>query len=60
MYDLWGTACKRDGFIKYGLINSAVQFFCSQIEYKIFVYYLLGIICGRLHVKEIISLIWPR
>ena len=57
MYDLYDTACKRNGFIKYGLVNYSEQFLCCQIEYKIFLYYLLGMICGRLHVKEIVSLI---
>ena len=60
MYDLWETASKRNGFIKYGLIPSAEQFLCWQIEYKIFFSYLQGMICGKLHVKEMVSLKWPR
>ena len=56
MYDLWDTACKRNGFIKYGLVPSAEQSLCCQIQYKIFLYYLLCIICVTLHVKEIVSL----
>ena len=56
MYDLWDTACKRNGFIKYGLVPSAEQSLCWQIEYKIFLYYLLSMICGTLHVKEMVSL----
>ena len=55
MYDLWDTACKRNGFIKYGLVPSAEQSFCWQIEYKIFLYYLLCLIWGTLHVKEMVS-----
>ena len=56
MYDLWDTACKRNGFIKYGLIPSAEQFLYWQIEHKIFLYYLLSMICETLHVKEMVSL----
>ena len=55
MYDLWDTVCKRNGFIKYGLVPSAEQFLCCQIDYKIFLYYLLCMICGTLHVKEMVS-----
>ena len=36
MYDLWDTACKRNGFIKYDLVPSVEQSLCFQIEYKIF------------------------
>ena len=60
MYDLWETACKRNGFIKYGLIPSSEQFLCWQIEYKICFSYLQGMICGKLHVKKMLSLKWPR
>ena len=56
MHDLWGSACKRNGFIKYGLVPSVEQSLCWQIEYKIFLYYLLCMICGTLHVKEMVSL----
>ena len=56
MYDLWYTACIRNGFIEYGLVNSVEQFFRWQIEYKMFLYYLLCMICGTLHVKEMVSL----
>ena len=56
MYDLWDTACKRNGFIKYGLVPSVEQSLCWQIEYKVFLYYLLCMICGTLHVKEMVSL----
>ena len=56
MYDLWDTAYKGNGFIKYGLVPSADQSFCWQIEYKIFLYYLLCMICGTMHVKEMVSL----
>ena len=56
MHDLWGSACKRNGFIKYGLVPSVEQSLCWQIEYKIFLYYLLCTICGTLHVKEMVSL----
>ena len=56
MYDLWDTACKRNGFIKYGLVPSAEQSLCWIIQYKIFLYYLLCMICGTLHVKEMVSL----
>ena len=56
MYDLWDTACKGNGFIKYGLVNSAEQYLCWQIEYKVFLYYLLSMICGTLHVSEMVSL----
>ena len=56
MHDLWGTACKRNGFIKYGLVPSVEQSLCWQIEYKMFLYYLLCMICETLHVKEMVSL----
>ena len=55
MYDLWDTACKRNGFIKYGLVLSAEQSLSWKIEYKIFLYYLLCLICRTLHVKEMVS-----
>ena len=50
MYDLLDNACKRNGFIKYGLVPSVKQYFCWQIEYKIFLYYLQCMICRTLHV----------
>ena len=56
MYDLWDTACKRNGFIKYALVPSAEKSLCWQIEYKIFLYYLLCFICVTLHVKVMVSL----
>ena len=56
MYDLWDTRCKRIGCIKYGLVNSAEQYLCWIIQYKIFLYYLLCMISGTLHVKEMVSL----
>ena len=56
MYDLWDTACKRNGFIKYDLLPSAEQSLCWIIQDKIFLYYLLCMICGTLHVKEMVSL----
>ena len=56
MYDLWDTACKRDGFIKYALVPSVEQSLCWQIEYKIFLYYILCMICGTRHGKEMVSL----
>ena len=56
MYDLCYTACKKNGPIEYGLVPSSEQSLCSQIEYKIFLYYSLGMICGTLHVKEMVSL----
>ena len=56
MYDFWDTACKRNGFIKYGLVPSAEQSLCWQIESKDFLYYLLSMICGTLHVSEIVPL----
>ena len=56
MYDLWYTACIRNGFIEYGLANSVEQSLRWQIEYKIFLYYLLCMICVTLHVKEMVSL----
>ena len=56
MYDLWDTAWKRNGFIKYGLVASVAQSLSWPIEYKVFLYYLLCMICGTLHVKEIVSL----
>ena len=52
MYDLFDTACKRNGFSIYGLVPSTEQSLCWQIEYKILLYYLLCIICVKLHVKE--------
>ena len=55
MYDFWETACKINGFNKYGVVPSAEQSLCWQIEYKIFLYYLLFMICGTLHVKEILK-----
>ena len=60
MYDLWETACKRNGFVDSGLVPSVEQSLCWQIEYKIFLYYLLCMICETLHVKEIVSLNIPR
>ena len=59
MYDLWHTACKRNGFIQYGLLPSAEQSFCWQIEYMDFLYYLLCMICRTMHVIEMVSFIWP-
>ena len=56
MYDLWDNACKRNGFTKYGLVPSAQQSLCWQIEYKIFLHYLPCMICGTLYLKEIFSL----
>ena len=56
MYDLWDTACKRNGFIKYGLLPSEEQSLCWIIQYKIFLYYLLCMICGTLHVKVMVPL----
>ena len=56
MYDLWDTACKRNGFIKYGLLPGPQQSLCWQIEYKVLLYYLLRMICGTLHLKEMVSL----
>ena len=56
MYDLWDTACKRNGFIKFGLFPSEEQSLCWIIQYKIFLYYLLRMICGKLHVKVMVSL----
>ena len=56
MYDLWDNACNRNGFSKYRLVPSAEQSLCWQIEYEIFFYYLLCMICGTLHVKEVASL----
>ena len=47
---------KKNDFIKYGLVPSAEQSLCWQIEYKIFLYYLLCMICGTVHVKEMVSL----
>ena len=47
---------EKNGFIKYGLLPSAEQSLCLQIENKIFLYYLLCMISGTLHVKEIVSL----
>ena len=59
MYDLWNTACIRNGFIKYGFVPSAEQSLCWQIEYKIFLYYFVCMICGALHVKKMVSLNMP-
>ena len=56
MSDFLDTARKRNSFIKYGLVPGMEQSLCLQIEYKIFLYYLLCMICGTLHVKEIVSL----
>ena len=56
MYDLWDTACNGNGFIKYRLVLSVEQSLCWQIQYKISLYYLLCMICGTLHVKEMVSL----
>ena len=56
MYDLWDTACERYSFIKYGLVPSMEQYLCWQIEYKIFLYYLLCMICRTMNVKEMVSL----
>ena len=56
MYDLWDTACKRNGFINYGLVPSVQKSLCWQIEYKVFLFYLLCTISGTLHVKEMVSL----
>ena len=56
MYDFWDTSCKRNGFIKYGLVPSEELSLNWQIEYKIFLYHLLCMICGTLHVKEMVSL----
>ena len=56
MYDLWDTACKRNGFIKYGLVASVAQSLSCQIGYKIFLHSLLCMNCGTLHVIEIVSL----
>ena len=56
MYDLWGTAYKRNGFIKYSLVPSVEQSLCWQIEHKIFLYYLLFMIFGTMPVKEMVSL----
>ena len=52
MYDLWDTSCKKNGFIKYGLVPSEELSLNWQIEYEIFFYYLLCMICGTLHVKK--------
>ena len=56
MDDLWETACKRNGFIESGLVPSVEQSLCWQIEYQVFLYYLLCMSCGTLHVKEMVSL----
>ena len=56
MYDLWDTACKRISFVKYGLVPSVEQSLSGKIESKDFLYYLLCIICGTLHVIEIVPL----
>ena len=56
MYDFWDTACKGNGSIKYGLLPNADQSFSWQIEYDIFLYYLLGLISLTMHVKETVSL----
>ena len=55
MYDLWHTACKRNGLIESGLVPSLQQSLCWQIEYKFCLYHLLCMICGTLHVKEMVS-----
>ena len=55
MYDLWDIPCKRNSFIKYVLVPSAEQSLCWQIEYKIFLYYLLCMICRTMNVKEMVS-----
>ena len=56
MYDLWETACIRNGFDESGLVPSVEQSLCWQIEYKIFLYYFLCMICGTLHLNEMDSL----
>ena len=56
MYHLWDTACKRNGFIESGLVPSVEQTLCWQIMYKIFLYYLLCMISGTLHVREMVPL----
>ena len=56
MYDLWDTTFKRNGFIKYGLVPSAEQSLFWQIESKDLLYYLLCMICGTLHVREMVPL----
>ena len=56
MEDFRETACKRNGFIETGLVISWEQSLCWQIEHNIFLYYLLYMICGTLHVKEMVSL----
>ena len=56
MYDLFDTACKRNGFIKYGLVPNVEQSLCWQIEDKVFLYHLLCMTCGTQHVKEMVSL----
>ena len=56
MYDFFDYACKRNGFIKYGLGPSMEQSLCWQIVYKFLLYYFLCMICGTLHVKEMVSL----
>ena len=56
MYDFWDTACKGNGSIKYGLVPSADQFISWQIEYNIFLYYLLCMICETMHEIEMVSL----
>ena len=55
MYDFWDITCKRNSFIKYGLVPSAEQSLCWQIECKIFLYYLLCTICGTMPVIEMVS-----
>ena len=56
MYDLSDNDCKRNGFSKYGLAPCAEQSLCWQIEYQNFLYYLVFMICGTLHLKEMVSL----
>ena len=54
MYDLWDTACKRNGFIESGLIPSVEQSLCWQIEYEIFLYNLICMTCRTLHATEMV------
>ena len=56
MYDLWDTACKRNGLIESGLVTSVERSLCWQIMYTIFLYYLLCMISGTLHVREMVPL----
>ena len=53
---MWDTACIKNGFIESGLVPSVEQSLCCQIEYKIFVYYLLCMISRTLHVREMVPL----